>query len=114
MEPYLKSEDVPETQGNVKVAVAKNFDDLIFNSGKDALIVFYAPWCGRCKKIIPNYDELGNKMAEEDVVIAKMDATANDVPDGFDVQVRFQKPSFYQRAALQWLIQAQSEKGRVG
>ena len=26
-------------------------------------------------------------MAEEDVVIAKMDATANDVPDGFDVQV---------------------------
>ena len=25
-------------------------------------------------------------MAEEDVVIAKMDATANDVPDGFDVQ----------------------------
>ena len=38
LEPYLKSEDVPETQGNVKVAVAKNFDDLIFNSGKDALI----------------------------------------------------------------------------
>ena len=26
-------------------------------------------------------------MADEDVVIAKMDATANDVPEGFDVQV---------------------------
>lgn len=38
LQPYLKSEDVPESQGNVKVAVAKNFDDLIFNSGKDALI----------------------------------------------------------------------------
>ena len=25
-------------------------------------------------------------MAEEDVVIAKMNATANDVPDGFDVK----------------------------
>jgi len=87
LEPYLKSEDVPASQDKpVKVAVAKNFDDLIFNSGKDALIEFYAPWCGHCKKLTPIYDELGEKMADEDVVIAKMDATANDVPDGFDVQ----------------------------
>ena len=38
LEPHLKSEDVPESQGNVKVTVPKNFDELIFNSGKDALI----------------------------------------------------------------------------
>merc|ERR1712241_1622390 len=31
-------EDESDNQGNVKVAVAKNFDELIFNSGKDALI----------------------------------------------------------------------------
>ncbi len=29
VEPYLKSEAVPEEQGDVKVAVAKNFDELI-------------------------------------------------------------------------------------
>ena len=29
VEPYLKSEDVPAEQGDVKVAVAKNFDDLV-------------------------------------------------------------------------------------
>ncbi len=29
VEPYLKSEAVPEDQGNVKVAVAKNFDELV-------------------------------------------------------------------------------------
>merc|ERR1712038_211453 len=85
LEPFLKSEDVPESQGNVKVAVAKNFDELIFNSGKDALIEFYAPWCGHCKSLAPKYDELGEKMAEEDVEIVKMDATANDVPPAYSV-----------------------------
>lgn len=45
LEPYLKSEPVPEdNNGPVKVAVAKNFEDLITNNGKDTLIEFYAPW----------------------------------------------------------------------
>ena len=56
------------------------------NSEKDVLIEFYAPWCGHCKSLAPKYDELGEKMAEENVEIVKMDATANDVPAGFDVR----------------------------
>merc|ERR1711902_184163 len=86
LEPYLKSEPVPASQGNVKVAVGKNWDDLVGNSGKDALVEFYAPWCGHCKKLTPIYDELGEKMADEDVEIVKMDATANDVPPQYDVK----------------------------
>ena len=43
--------------------------------------------CGHCKKLTPIYDELGEKMAAEDVEIVKMDATANDVPPQFDVKV---------------------------
>ena len=46
------------------------------------LVEFYAPWCGHCKKLTPIYDELGAKMADEEVEIVKMDATANDVPQG--------------------------------
>jgi protein disulfide isomerase family A protein 3 len=86
LEPYLKSEPVPENQGAVKVAVAKNFDELVTKSTKDVLIEFYAPWCGHCKKLVPTYDELGEKMADEEVEIVKMDATANDVPPGFNVR----------------------------
>ena len=48
--------------GNVIVAVGKNFDDVVTNSDRDALIEFYAPWCGHCKKLAPVYDELGDKV----------------------------------------------------
>ena len=43
--------------------------------------------CGHCKKLTPIYDELGEKMKEEEVEIVKMDATANDVPPAYDVRV---------------------------
>merc|ERR1712240_813508 len=87
LEPYLKSEAVPDNSANaVKVAVAKNFDELVTKSDKDVLVEFYAPWCGHCKKLAPVYDELGEKMANEAVEIVKMDATANDVPSTFEVR----------------------------
>ena len=45
LEPYLKSEAIPDNSANaVKVAVAKNFDDLVMKSEKDVLVEFYAPW----------------------------------------------------------------------
>jgi len=87
LEPYLKSEPVPESNtGNVKVAVAKNFEEVVVNNGKDTLIEFYAPWCGHCKKLAPIYDELGDKLADENVEIVKFDATANDVPTPYEVR----------------------------
>lgn len=87
LEPYLKSEAIPESQdGPVKIAVGKNFEDLVLKNDKDILVEFYAPWCGHCKKLAPIFDELGTALAEEDgIAIVKMDATANDVPQPFDV-----------------------------
>lgn len=86
LESYMKSEPVPEEQGNVKVVVGRNYKELIEDADKDVLIEFYAPWCGHCKKLTPIYEELGDKLAKEDVIIAKMDATANDVPPKFEVR----------------------------
>jgi protein disulfide isomerase family A protein 3 len=87
LEPYLKSEAVPDNSENaVKVAVAKNFDEVVMKSEKDVLVEFYAPWCGHCKKLTPIFEELAEKMAAEDVAIVKMDATANDVPPQFEVK----------------------------
>uniref|UniRef100_A0A0M3JC03 protein disulfide-isomerase n=1 Tax=Anisakis simplex TaxID=6269 RepID=A0A0M3JC03_ANISI len=86
IEPYMKSEPIPESQGDVKVVVARSFKEMVMDVKKDVLIEFYAPWCGHCKALAPKYDELGEKLAKEDVVIAKMDATANDVPPLFEVR----------------------------
>ena len=87
LEPYVKSEPVPEENDEpVKVAVAKNFNEVVINNDKDTLVEFYAPWCGHCKKLTPIYDDLATKLKDEEVAIVKMDATANDVPPEFNVR----------------------------
>jgi len=78
----VKSEPVPEkNDGPVTVVVGHTFEQIVMDDSKDVLVEFYAPWCGHCKSLVPKYDELG-KMFEnnEDVIIAKVDATANDTP----------------------------------
>jgi protein disulfide-isomerase A1 len=86
IEPSIKSEPIPETQeGPVTVVVAKSYDDIVLDDTKDVLVEFYAPWCGHCKALAPKYEDLASQYAasehKDKVVIAKVDATANDVPD---------------------------------
>ncbi|PWY64538.1 protein disulfide isomerase A pdiA [Aspergillus heteromorphus CBS 117.55] len=87
VEPSIKSEPVPETQeGPVTVVVAHSYKDLVIDNDKDVLLEFYAPWCGHCKALAPKYEELAALYADypdlaAKITIAKIDATANDVPD---------------------------------
>jgi protein disulfide-isomerase A1 len=86
IEPTIKSEPIPEKQqGPVQVVVAKNYNIIVLDDSKDAIIEFYAPWCNHCKAFAPSYDILAALYTEqghsEKVTIAKVDATANDIPE---------------------------------
>eukprot|EP01117_Protostelium_nocturnum_P000320 TRINITY_DN1038_c0_g1_i1.p1 TRINITY_DN1038_c0_g1~~TRINITY_DN1038_c0_g1_i1.p1 ORF type:complete len:496 (+),score=165.39 TRINITY_DN1038_c0_g1_i1:82-1569(+) len=88
LSPSIKSEEVPTSNdGPVRVVVRKNFDEVVLDPSKAVLVEFYAPWCGHCKNLEPIYNELGTAFAgESDVIIAKIDATANDVDKKYDVR----------------------------
>ncbi|CAI0576567.1 unnamed protein product [Linum tenue] len=108
--PYRKSEPIPETNNEpVKVVVADTLQELVFNSGKNVLLEFYAPWCGHCKKLAPILDEVALSFEKDpSVLIAKLDATANDLPsDTFDVQGY---PTVFFRSASGNLVQYEGDR----
>lgn len=89
LKPFYKSDPIPENNdGDVKVVVGNNFDEIVLDESKDVLLEIYAPWCGHCQSLEPIYNKLGRHLRGIDsIVIAKMDGTTNEhpraKPDGF-------------------------------
>ncbi|XP_059313279.1 probable protein disulfide-isomerase A6 [Lycium ferocissimum] len=58
---------------DVVVLTEENFEKEI-GQDRAALVEFYAPWCGHCKKLAPEYEKLGASFKKaKSVVIAKVD-----------------------------------------
>ncbi len=83
LEPHYKSEPIPtEEKEFVKTVVYNNFDKVVLDTKKDVFLEVYAPWCGACKRIAPDYEKLAEAYSKhaDKIVIAKMDGIANDLP----------------------------------
>jgi len=88
LQPRRKSAPVPKKQsGAVTVVVGSTFDKIVKDPTRDVLIEFYAPWCGHCKQLEPKFNQLAKELkSDKNLVIAKVDSTANDVPSEFNVK----------------------------
>eukprot|EP00922_Rhytidocystis_sp_ex-Travisia-forbesii_P066217 GHVS01098301.1.p1 GENE.GHVS01098301.1~~GHVS01098301.1.p1 ORF type:complete len:464 (-),score=101.76 GHVS01098301.1:330-1721(-) len=63
----------------VFVLTDKNFDkELMKDDKRPWFVEFYAPWCGHCKSLAPDWEKLAKEVKGK-VVVAKVDATKETV-----------------------------------
>lgn len=82
----VRSEPIPQQKPNdpMTIVVANNYDEVVVNNDLDVFIFFYAPWCQFCKKALPVWQEFAASVKEKGtkgLIIAMIDANANDVPE---------------------------------
>ena len=57
-----------------------NFEAVLKDTTKNVLVDYFAPWCGHCKELVPEWEKLAEIMkSRDDVIVATMDATKNEL-----------------------------------
>ncbi|XP_047333037.1 protein disulfide isomerase-like 1-4 [Impatiens glandulifera] len=84
--PSLDHELINVDEKDVVVLKERNFSDFIENH-RYVMVEFYAPWCGHCQSLAPEYAAAATELMGEEVKLAKVDATEeNDLAEEYEVQ----------------------------
>ena len=59
-----------------------NFDKLVLNSDDVWLVEFYAPWCGHCKNLAPQWAQAARELKGKNVKLGALDATVHQSKAG--------------------------------
>lgn len=71
----------------VMVLDESNFDEALSTNEGGVLVEFYAPWCGHCKQLAPEWAKAAQSLASSPIKLAKVDATeAKDLATKFDIK----------------------------
>ena len=80
-----EGEQEPLDETDVVVLGSSNFTAFLAKQRSGVLVAFYAPWCGHCQKLAPEWAAVA-KALKGQVAVAKVDATAHsDVGEEFHV-----------------------------
>lgn len=75
-----------EVEDGVYVLGDDTFADFV-KENEFVLAEFYAPWCGHCKALAPEYAQAAKELAETNVKLAKVDATVHtQIASQYDVK----------------------------
>jgi protein disulfide-isomerase-like protein len=55
-----------------------NWNNIVTESEKHIFVKFFAPWCGHCKKLKPDWDKLGDSIKSQNIMIGTVDCTAEE------------------------------------
>eukprot|EP01090_Pellita_catalonica_P004087 TRINITY_DN13930_c0_g1_i1.p1 TRINITY_DN13930_c0_g1~~TRINITY_DN13930_c0_g1_i1.p1 ORF type:complete len:478 (-),score=117.22 TRINITY_DN13930_c0_g1_i1:124-1557(-) len=73
---YCFADEEAVEDSDVVVGTAENFDGIIADNDF-VLVEFYAPWCGHCKHLAPEYAQAATTVKDEGIVLVKVDATVH-------------------------------------